>query len=1036
MKKKLFLLFLMGIFTGSFAQFTEGFENGIPPNWTIINNGEPTTWSHISTTVANTEPFWIHSGTGAAGISVLWGTQDDYLITPAITVVAGVNDRISFWCSRFNVDLEESMEVMISTTTPDAEGMAIIDEIAPEAGGFYEPRYKKYYYDLSGYVGQTIYMGFRATHTQAWKLFIDDFTNDALPTTIPGCSTITYPENGALDVDTVGLLKWTEVPGIEGYAVALGITPGGSEIFGNLDVSDVTTKAIGPLELGTTYYVKIIPYNATGPAVGCTEYSFTTRSEILGDFCDTAIDLSTLPSPFTSTTTGAGDDDFACYLWTGPDIFYKIEVPNGSTLSIRQTHNNYESANTVFYGHCSDRTEIYCGIATDFYNPVIWKNTTGSSQLVYWIQYGAGWNEDQNDGEFTIEWSLTSCDFPTATYQTVSNCEATPGFFVNVDVTSMGSAEILNITDNQGSLMQTTTETGIVQFGPYTIGTPIMFTIVNADEASCFINSNPITLAVCPLNCSEATVITADEEISCIIEAGSGAWNFVEGLSAGKEKMYSFTPTITGKYAVETQWDGETIDELPINPISLFYKIADTECDSGWSYISTSDFFSSHISSEDLTAGTEYLLLFDGMETMGSYNKFKIVYYETCENAVITHTVISDCEEGSEYYVDVNIMSLGTATSHNLWISTIEGPVLYDVITETGIIHLGPYPYGSEMSYSLTNDQTQLCTSVYSGRITQLEACPNFYPTCTNLTYPANNATDVPLTNSNGLAELTITWDASTDYITPLGYSIYVGFSPTTLSYIGYTTSEYEISLIGFTANTTYYWKIVPWNTFEQYLLGNPLSCEVYSFTTGDFIPNGYCLNGNLGLQEVFTPSCSGSPEVITPYAFAGYYDYVNVIEGNTYTFSSNGTNPSGAPDLVTIGSENGTIPLAWGNSPLTWTANITGTIRFYLHLSELCQGQELYRIKSVACGDLSTPVLNISELKTYPNPVKNILNITNIDGIKDVTVLNILGQTVISKTVNGSETKIDMQNLSSGTYLVKINSTANETKTVKIIKE
>lgn len=129
MMKKLFLLCLLGLFTKSFGQFTEGFENGIPSSWTIVNGSEITTWSHISTTIGYTDPTWIHSGTGAAGISkYCCYDQDDYLITPAVTVVAGVNDRMSFWCGRFVYDNQEGMEVAISTTTPDAEGMNVIDE--------------------------------------------------------------------------------------------------------------------------------------------------------------------------------------------------------------------------------------------------------------------------------------------------------------------------------------------------------------------------------------------------------------------------------------------------------------------------------------------------------------------------------------------------------------------------------------------------------------------------------------------------------------------------------------------------------------------------------------------------------------------------------------------------------------------------------------------------------------------------------------------------------------------------------------------
>ena len=71
---------------------------------------------------------------------------------------------------------------------------------------------------------------------------------------------------------------------------------------------------------------------------------------------------------------------------------------------------------------------------------------------------------------------------------------------------------------------------------------------------------------------------------------------------------------------------------------------------------------------------------------------------------------------------------------------------------------------------------------------------------------------------------------------------------------------------------------------------------------------------------------------------------------------------------------------------------------------------------------------------KVYPNPVKDSLNISYKENIQEVTVINMLGQIIYSKTVNATETQIDMNSLASGNYLVKviINSAVH---TVKITK-
>ncbi|PZR03540.1 MAG: esterase, partial [Flavobacterium psychrophilum] len=69
------------------------------------------------------------------------------------------------------------------------------------------------------------------------------------------------------------------------------------------------------------------------------------------------------------------------------------------------------------------------------------------------------------------------------------------------------------------------------------------------------------------------------------------------------------------------------------------------------------------------------------------------------------------------------------------------------------------------------------------------------------------------------------------------------------------------------------------------------------------------------------------------------------------------------------------------------------------------------------------------------PNPANNLLNIENTTEISSVSIVNALGQTVITKTVNSNAVQIDVSSLSKGVYFVTVNS-GNAGKTVKIIKE
>ncbi|WP_333659627.1 hypothetical protein, partial [Flavobacterium sp.] len=77
MKKiTLLILMLVGSVSTSFGQFTEGFETGIPPTWTVINGGDTNTWEQ------NIDPLFVLRGTSSATISFSSDAHDDYLITP------------------------------------------------------------------------------------------------------------------------------------------------------------------------------------------------------------------------------------------------------------------------------------------------------------------------------------------------------------------------------------------------------------------------------------------------------------------------------------------------------------------------------------------------------------------------------------------------------------------------------------------------------------------------------------------------------------------------------------------------------------------------------------------------------------------------------------------------------------------------------------------------------------------------------------------------------------------------------------------
>jgi hypothetical protein len=198
--------------------------------------------------------------------------------------------------------------------------------------------------------------------------------------------------------------------------------------------------------------------------------------------------------------------------------------------------------------------------------------------------------------------------------------------------------------------------------------------------------------------------------------------------------------------------------------------------------------------------------------------------------------------------------------------------------------------------------------------------------------------------------------------------------------------------------------------------------------------PAAGCLQSSLAQwpANTFTPSCTGSAEVIAPNAWTGEYSKVQLTAGNEYTFSS-----SVATDFITISNEDGTTAYMFGTSSVTGTATVNETVRFYLHLDSLCNsGDNVDRSRMVQCiGNSSVSELDTNKLSYYPNPVTDVLNIANDKIITDVSVINILGKTVMSKTVNSTTTQIDMTSLPSGNYFIKV-TLDGMIKTVTVVKQ
>ncbi|MEM6721693.1 MAG: T9SS type A sorting domain-containing protein [Bacteroidota bacterium] len=81
----------------------------------------------------------------------------------------------------------------------------------------------------------------------------------------------------------------------------------------------------------------------------------------------------------------------------------------------------------------------------------------------------------------------------------------------------------------------------------------------------------------------------------------------------------------------------------------------------------------------------------------------------------------------------------------------------------------------------------------------------------------------------------------------------------------------------------------------------------------------------------------------------------------------------------------------------------------------------------------LSTPEVSFSDVQLYPNPVEDMLNITDTTNIKSLEVYSIQGQVMLTQKSNFAT--VDMSNLQTGLYFVRLTDSANNSNTFKIVK-
>ncbi|TYA56720.1 T9SS type A sorting domain-containing protein [Formosa maritima] len=1000
MRKITFLLMmLLSITAFSQVEIVENFDSGsqyqLPNGWTE---------SALYAFTASSE--FACGNTGLSTTAVIAGTGTSTLTTPNYTAVTNATDlSISFSINVF----EQDSQFPPRTYSPPASNWgSLVVEYTTDGGTTWTNAVT---IDDSNftYVGTTTCMTvptvnagalvagsdfqarFVATSVNvngfALMVKVDNISITQVATTVPNCDLVLLnPTDGSSTADTNVELTWQPATGIPtGYKVSVGTTSGGTDIV-NEDTTTGTTYSLNGLGLlyETEYFVNIVPYNSYGDAMGCIEKSFTTRVEpIEGAACSRPHVVSSFPylvaggntaNYENNVNTGSCGANNTSYI-TSNDVFYEITPAADMSINIDLVNINNNNVGMHLMKGCPTDTDKECigfdgewntSAGLGIYDAVLYAGNT------YFLVLSAGGTSTTYTYDLII--TQNSCINPTFTLTNVPDC-GTGMFSIDVDVTSLGSATTLTLTD--GTSSTAINALGLVNIGPYQSGETITVSITNDQDNSCSYTES-IYFYCPPSNdeCANAISLSVNTDDTCTLVTSA--------TNAGATESMSDPASCNGN--TNDVW---------------FSFVAD-----GSSMI------------------LEYLNVTEAIGTGGIFQSTEL-YEGSCG----TLTSLA-CFTG-QYAELVNLTDGNTYYLRNKTNITGEYAQNFDVCLKTP----PAAPSNDECSNAtiLTLSTDDQCDNQATG--TTLGATPSAENTCNT---PTNQYKDVwyiftPTEMAYYSFSVTTSAPASPSF------SIYSGTCGALTAVSSYCSTGVQTHQLnsgesyyvmvrsnstspGFEFNLCV-WQLPPAVSNDE--------CSNPTILLESIDSNGNnAISGTLDNSYPSSESCSSNNRTIwysfTP-TYTGLYNF-NLTQTTGYpSFTVYNT------DDCLLTSGNYVSGFYCYNSGLK-TAEVVAGTTYLIAIHGSRTQASAFDLMVYPDPSLSIESTIFETFKYYPNPVVNTLTVEAKNTISKVSVYNIVGQQVLMVNPNSIKSTIDMDGLKDGVYFVTVTIDGAQ-KTIKVVK-
>jgi hypothetical protein len=265
-----------------------------------------------------------------------------------------------------------------------------------------------------------------------------------------------------------------------GDAGTYDVQVGGSSVG---TISGTGTTNVGPFTNNTPIDITLIHDSDS-------DCDITENGLVNATNCPTSVDCG-----------GGGVTDTYCYTNSEFEVIEFTASDGTSPLKITFNSGTVESSWDELIVYDSDgTTQLYNGYGSG--GNIAGLNFTASGTSISFGVQADGSNSCVSSGQTTINYTVTclSCTPATAGNAALSpNCPTDNS--VTFDVTNMGSASSLTVTNNAGGVNPsdiTSTGTGYTITGLPTDGSSVTITLTPDDDPTCAITLGPITLTGCP----------------------------------------------------------------------------------------------------------------------------------------------------------------------------------------------------------------------------------------------------------------------------------------------------------------------------------------------------------------------------------------------------------------------------------------------------------------------------------------------------------------------------------------------------------